>query len=141
MNWQKIPRASKTGIQRCALVVRTLSERDGVRCQGHSRPTKQRSIARSQPKACPTSSAIINCLEVPGLRSTRARNKLLNATISPTLYQKGRARVPWVVLVLTTRFSLYGTPVEMLWLLCHRILLSAVYFFATSLSLHTLNQC
>ncbi len=100
------------GIQRCAVVVRTLSEREGVRCQGLSRPTKQRSIARSQPSACPTSSAIINCLGVPGLRSTRARNKLLNTTKSPTLYQKVRVRIPR--LVLTLPLSLFGTPVEML---------------------------
>src|SRR5450759_1936413 len=91
----------KIGTHFCALEVReALNERALLPCHSFSIPTKQKSVASSQPTACPTSSAITNWRVVPGLMRTRARNKLLKRTATPTLYQNGRVKDMRLILIL-----------------------------------------
>ena len=74
--------------------------------QSFLNPTKHKSVARSHPSACPTSSAITNCRCVPGFTITSPRNKQLNRTTIPTLIQNDRGNARCRLLVFILQFIL-----------------------------------
>ena len=88
------------------IIAKLLDWTDPLPNQSFWNPTKQKRVARSHPTACPTSSARTNCLCVPGLTSTSARNKLLKKTAIPTLIQNDRGNCRCLSLGLILCFIL-----------------------------------